>query len=447
MKINSILLLISVFLSTNTIFSQTIPPDSIEVNLTNNITAFGPLGFISYGIGPKSTINKDQLILYPETKNLPSELTEAVEYCFVFNVYQFYYQNYKSGLLTMEGFIEEVNNNKWNLSDTILLTPQILKNTVSIVVGRTTSNSYKFVIDENNNDDYADDTLCQLYSDIYIEQIISNVRHVDIEIFKENSIYKRKIPFYLRGDKPNDISVQVPEYSFGEFKILNKFYFVCAETYNPSREIFIMPRQPNFSSAQKTGIKPLQFVELGSDYYQFKSHSSDYSKILLVKKEVGRIIEKHEADSNNNRIVSAQIGLFAPAIAGKNIIDDKDIALTDYRGKYIFIDFWSTTCAPCINEFPHINNVIKTFDKSEFEVIGIVDIRSKMNIVDFLKSKSINWPTISMNSSTTKMKDYTIRSYPTSYLISPEGKIIDINLRGDELYQKLEELKIKKYVP
>ncbi|GGF04474.1 hypothetical protein GCM10011518_12130 [Flavobacterium limi] len=41
-------------------------------------------------------------------------------------------------------------------------------------------------------------------------------------------------------------------------------------------------------------------------------------------------------------------------------------------------------------------------------------------------------------------KGYNVNSWPTTYLIDPSGKIIDIDLRGDDLNNKLELLKLAK---
>ena len=49
-----------------------------------------------------------------------------------------------------------------------------------------------------------------------------------------------------------------------------------------------------------------------------------------------------------------------------------------------------------------------------------------------------------MNIKSTTIKGYTIKSYPTTYLINPEGIIIATNLRGTELMSKLQSLNLKK---
>ena len=99
----TLLLLLTIILGVYTTFSQitkNVQPDSIIVNLKNNIIAFGPKGFCSYGLAPKSKINQDELNLYPKTKNIPKDISEVVEYCFIIDYFQFFYQNYKAGLLS-----------------------------------------------------------------------------------------------------------------------------------------------------------------------------------------------------------------------------------------------------------------------------------------------------------------------------------------------------------
>jgi len=65
-------------------------------------------------------------------------------------------------------------------------------------------------------------------------------------------------------------------------------------------------------------------------------------------------------------------------------------------------------------------------------------------IKTFLKNKNVSWSTIIKSASTTKTKGYNIQSWPTSFLIAPDGKIITTNLRGDALFLRLEDLKVKK---
>mgnify|MGYP003574877496 CR=1 FL=1 len=79
------------------------------------------------------------------------------------------------------------------------------------------------------------------------------------------------------------------------------------------------------------------------------------------------------------------------------------------------------------------------------EIIGVVDDRTRDGkIKEFIEKRGLPWPNINMNIKSTNIKNYNIRSYPTSYLINPKGIIIATNLRGNELLNKLQNLIIEK---
>ncbi|WP_163393696.1 TlpA disulfide reductase family protein [Flavobacterium limi] len=102
------------------------------------------------------------------------------------------------------------------------------------------------------------------------------------------------------------------------------------------------------------------------------------------------------------------------------------------------------TCAPCIKEFPKIKEVFDKFSQNDIEIIGIVDVRGKIDIKKFIKDQNVTWQNIDEKNPLTINKGYNVNSWPTTYLIDPSGKIIDIDLRGDDLNNKLELLKLAK---
>jgi len=108
---------------------------------------------------------------------------------------------------------------------------------------------------------------------------------------------------------------------------------------------------------------------------------------------------------------------------------------------YIFVDFCSTTCAPCIAEFKYLREAYLKYDRNQFEIVGVVYERTKDLTPVILKQHDALWPNIKTNTKGTQISGYeTINSYPTTYLIDTAGKIIAVNLRGDELMNKLKTL-------
>ena len=141
---------------------------------------------------------------------------------------------------------------------------------------------------------------------------------------------------------------------------------------------------------------------------------------------------------------SSQVGFMAPQIQGVRIGNQNDlkelVSLEQMKGKYVYIDIWSTSCGPCIADFPEIMRSYDKFTRDQFEIIGVVDERTANGAANLVTKHQLKWPNIKTNTAGTIIKGYDVISYPTSYLVDKEGKIIAQNLRGMELLNKLNTL-------
>jgi thiol-disulfide isomerase/thioredoxin len=143
--------------------------------------------------------------------------------------------------------------------------------------------------------------------------------------------------------------------------------------------------------------------------------------------------------------VSRQLGYKAPIVVGVNINPNINlqemVSTAKLKGKYVFIDVWGTFCGPCIAEFPKIKEAYSKFGPKDLEVVGIVDDRQSSTTQQILKQQLLPWPNIQMDAKTSQTAGYKdINSYPTTYLLDRQGKIIDIDLRGEDLMNKLKTL-------
>ena len=101
----------------------------------------------------------------------------------------------------------------------------------------------------------------------------------------------------------------------------------------------------------------------------------------------------------------------------------REISLSKYSGKVIFLNFWATWCGPCKAEIPDFIEMYNEYKDKGMEIIGIsVDKISPKLVLKFVEKYKINYPIIM---GTDKIqKDYEPGPYvPTTIIVDQEGKI------------------------
>ena len=105
-------------------------------------------------------------------------------------------------------------------------------------------------------------------------------------------------------------------------------------------------------------------------------------------------------------------------------MNDKDVTLSDYKGKVILLDFWATWCGPCKYEIPSFVELQEKYGKHGFQAIGVSVDDTIEKLRPFVKEYKMNYPVLQGLGHNDVQDAYgPIFGIPVSVIISREGKI------------------------
>ena len=116
-------------------------------------------------------------------------------------------------------------------------------------------------------------------------------------------------------------------------------------------------------------------------------------------------------------------------------LDGRSLSLNDYRGKVVLLDFWATSCSPCVAELPAIQSYYNKYRAQGFEVVGISLDDDEATLRAWVKARNLAWPQLfgGGRPENRDAQNYGVYTIPFTLLIGKDGVIAAVNPQAEAL--------------
>jgi thiol-disulfide isomerase/thioredoxin len=203
----------------------------------------------------------------------------------------------------------------------------------------------------------------------------------------------------------------------------------------------------NAEGPQEVDVSIVQLAALSLDREDdaFVAKLLEAANPVLAKSE-DKAVQKSFAESNLEGVLRR---LKLPGneleISGE-LLSGGNVDWNSYRGKVVLVDFWATWCGPCRAEVPNILAMYEAYHDKGFDVLGVSLDDAPEDAKKYAEQNKLPWDSLFPKDEAERSwnhplaRHYGIGGIPTAILVDKEGKVVNMNARGEILQEELRRL-------
>ncbi len=112
-------------------------------------------------------------------------------------------------------------------------------------------------------------------------------------------------------------------------------------------------------------------------------------------------------------------------------LQGKKVSLSEFKGKWVVLDFWGSWCRWCIKGFPELKEAYAKYHDKGLEVIGIDCGDTDAEWRKAVKEYDLPWVHVFNGEDKTLIDKYAVQGYPTKIIVNPQGVIVNVTVGED----------------